>query len=120
MHQLTLELAAVVALAAAAIVGAVGLWQGLSVWAIAFRIMISGGLVFFFTLVGATILGRSILQGIAQKQMEKKQREMDERLRQDAAQGASSPGEGALMAMMEALAEAPSEPTTAERGREAA
>ena len=65
MHQLALELATLVALVVAGLVGAIGVWFGLSVWAVALRVLISGGLVFFFTFVGATILGRSILGGIA-------------------------------------------------------
>ena len=120
MPQLAMELAAVVALVAAAFVGAIGLWQGLSVWAIAFRIMISGGLIFFFTLVGAIVLGRSILHEIAVQRMERKQDEMAESLRQDAEREDSPSGEDLLRPMFGTVAEVPSMPTTAQSGQEAA
>lgn len=120
MHQLALELATVVALVAAGLVGAIGVWQGLSVWAIAFRAMISGGLIFFFALVGATILGRSILHEIALRQMVKRQHDLEEKARQEAALGASPLGEGAMRGLFEPMAEASTEPNTAESGRNAA
>ncbi|MEZ4648996.1 MAG: hypothetical protein R3E97_09480 [Candidatus Eisenbacteria bacterium] len=103
MHQLVMEFAAVVALAVAALVGLVGVWQGATIYTIAFRIMISGGLVFFFALIGGHVLGRSILEDIAREEMERKEQEALEKARQEAAQGASPVGEGAMGAMAELL-----------------
>ena len=96
MHQLVMEFAAVVALAAAGLVGLVGVWQGATIYTIAFRIMISGGVVFFFALIGGHVLGRSILEDIAREEMERKEQEAEEKARQEAAQGASPAGEGAF------------------------
>lgn len=119
MNQLAWEFAAVVALAAAAVVGAVGVWQGVSIWGIAFRILVSGGLVFFFALVGATLFGRSILQEIARHEVEAKQRDLEAKARQ-ALEAASLQGEGGAAGGGETWAGVSAESTTAESGRQAA
>lgn len=79
MHQMVFEISMIVALCATGLSAAVMLWNGVSVWGIAFRCLIGGGVVFFVTFFGAHLVGRSVLAELAREEMERKKGEEEKR-----------------------------------------
>ncbi len=79
MHQMVFEISMIVALCATGLSAAVMLWNGVSVWGIALRSLIGGGVVFFVTFFGAHLVGRSVLAELAREEMERKKEEEEKR-----------------------------------------
>jgi hypothetical protein len=68
--HLVFELAVAAGLIASLLVTGVAAWHGLGIHTVALRALIGGGVAFLFVFFGGSLIGRSVLEQIAKRQLE--------------------------------------------------
>jgi hypothetical protein len=73
VSQLVFELSVTLGLAGALLVGVTALIQGHGFWTLALRSLISGGIFFLFTFLGGQLVGRALLERVAQRRLKEEE-----------------------------------------------
>lgn len=71
MAHLVFELAVVAGLVVSLLATAVAVWNGHGIHTVVLRALIGGGVSFLFVFFGGSLIGRSVLEQIAKRQIER-------------------------------------------------